>query len=176
MDQLIYERLFSTRAYLVIQKSEALCHTCKYESIKPIVLFLSMLIVEKEFIRDVIHSSNMDYASVCQKVEGKLNNISIVHKDAYTFSEESCNIITSLINNKTQNEAITIVDLLRELVTNDEILDLIDNKRLNIPEQPEKNLVWNNLSGTFEARVLSYYEHKIQSVVTDIPKMCGFCG
>lgn len=39
-----------------------------------------MLIVEKEFIRDVIHSSNMDYASVCQKVEGKLNNISIVHK------------------------------------------------------------------------------------------------
>lgn len=81
-----------------------------------------------------------------------------------------------MINNKTHNKAITIVDFLRELVTNDEILDLIDNKRLNIPEQREIELVWNKLSLTFEERVPSYYEHKIQSVSDYLLMHGGFCG
>lgn len=173
MDKAIYERLFTTRAYLVIQKSEELCQTCKYESITPLLLFVSMLIVEKDFIKDIFQRSNLDYKSICQKVERKLNDISKISKNDYSFSDESYKIVVSVISNKTYN-AVTIVEFLHELVENDEISELIENKSLDIPDQNEETIMFDPYSGEFKDGVQSFYDDIARRI--DLFNFSGYIG
>ncbi len=172
MDKAIYERLFTTRAYLVIQKSEELCQACKYESITPLVLFVSMLIVEKDYLKEIFQISDLDYTRVCQKAEGKLANISRGVSNDYTFSEDSSKIITDVVNSKTHHAA-TLVELLRVLVSNEEISELIDFKDLDIPEQNEEVLMFDPSSGTFKNGVSSYHDD-ISRI--DLAPFSGYIG
>ena len=162
MDKTIYERLFSTRAYLVISKAEELCVTCKYESISPTVLFASMMILEKNYLEKVISESDFDYSSVCRKVESKLRSIPKQEKDDYYFSESSNEIISKAILNK-KYDVVTIMDLVQELSVSIEINELLDHNCLNqdsLSDLPCQVLEWDDETCEFKLSCHSYYYDK----------------
>lgn len=172
MDKRIYERLFTTPAYLVLNKAEELSNTCKYKKITPLLLFVSMLIAEKEYMIKKLSEVELEYSNVCTDVEEKLNTLPRQSLDQYDFSDATIDVICNSILNK-KHQYVTLFDLLSEVTKQYEISDLLCNKvfeESDIDKLMEK-LVFDPVSGKFD--LVSYY-HDATIRVSEMARTTGF--
>lgn len=176
MDKRIYERLFTTPAYLVLNKAEELCNKCKYEKITPLLLFVSMLIAEKEYMIKKLSEVELEYSNVCTDVEEQISTLPRQTLEQYNFSDETLNIVCKAILNK-KHKYVTLFDLLSELTTQSDISDLLRNKvfeESDIDEQKTGELVFDPITGSFQTENISYYDDATATI--DGCLLSGYVG
>lgn len=175
MDKSLYARLFDKRVYYVIQKSEELCTKCNYFSISPLVLFVSILILEKDHLVGHFCKIGLNYQDVCSKVEQKLSNIKREELSDYNFSEESLDLISGVILNK-KYEVVTLLDLFDALAQEAEIAEILNYEKLygEFDKEYLTCLYFDPVNGTFTAGPISYHDEQNLITVTEMSRMGGF--
>lgn len=177
MDKRIYERLFTTPAYLVLNKAEELCNKCKYEKITPLLLFVSMLIAEKEYMIKKLSEVELEYSNVCTDVEEQISTLPRQTLEQYNFSDETLNIVCKAILNK-KHKYVTLFDLLSELTTQSDISELLRNKvfeESDIDKQTEV-LVFDPITGSFQTGIASYYDDATATIELAAEEEMVFTG